>query len=390
MTLLFTMIPTHNPLLCPDYWYEMILAFTPFHALACFYWAISWSIYLNIDYIKGNHRILMVVFMGVVASHLTLFSAYFAWTHVAKYPFPVPDLGRIVFLIMLVTSIATFWFSFPFEWRKKQTFRRRLKFFLLRMIHNFTLAIQFNGIFVALLDSYQNEYQPIIAVLFRAILELNLWIGKKITSMTADGDEDGAQLILSVDVGILYTMVVCFAIENIATSSTEITLMGLDFAYNVYISLKIVWLNKCRPADRNQQMELLQDLGSAELIEFTTPLVFILSTVVGYYGPNSNLLLNVRATVWHSVPIEDINQTSIAILRFFAVDFGSTIVTSIILWGCCKINLFKALAALMKEHWPILCLILTTHTYGVCNLCFYIFFQILEIIIYMHMDTYIH
>ena len=148
------------------------------------------------------------------------------------------------------------------------------------------------------------------------------------------------------------------------------TQMGFDFAYNVYICLRIVWINKYRPDDRDNQMKLLQELSTNELIEFTIPLVFILSTLVGYYGPNTKYLLNIGATIWHSTPIENIKDSVTAILIFFVVDFCSTIITAIMLWVFCKINLFKAFVVLMQEYGPIICLAMVANTYVVIILNF--------------------
>jgi hypothetical protein len=207
-------------------------------------------------------------------------------------------------------------------------------------------------------------------VLFRAKLELDIWIANKIISRIANGDEAGAQHFFFIEIGIRYKMILCFTLENIATLNTAMVLMGIDFVYNVCISLKIVWLNKHRPDQRDKEMELLQELGTTELIEFTAPLVFILSTVVGYYGPNSKYLLNVGATIWQSTPIGNMSKTMNLILAFFVVDFSSTIITAMILWKYCRINLFKAFVALMKEHGPILCMYITFHAYTVSTLLY--------------------
>ena len=117
MTLPSTIIPIHNPILCQDYWYELLFSFTLWDVLMCLVGVINWSIFLNIDYIKRIHRTLMVFFVGIMASHVILFSAYFIWTYVANYQFPIPNLGGIIGSTMGFLLLATFWFSFPLEWR---------------------------------------------------------------------------------------------------------------------------------------------------------------------------------------------------------------------------------------------------------------------------------
>ena len=64
MTLPVTAIPIHNHLVFPEYWYEVLLTFTPWSVTLSFSCPIALSIFLNIDYIKGIRRILRVASTG--------------------------------------------------------------------------------------------------------------------------------------------------------------------------------------------------------------------------------------------------------------------------------------------------------------------------------------
>ena len=88
------------------------------------------------------------------------------------------------------------------------------------------------------------------------------------------------------------------------------------------------------------------------------PLAFLLSFVVAYYGPNSNIIGNVCANVWQYKKVEDINETMGTIFLFFFTDFSSVVVCAIILRVVCKINIFKAFIATEKEFGIVLCIIL--------------------------------
>ena len=94
---------------------------------------------------------------------------------------------------------------------------------------------------------------------------------------------------------------------------------------------------------------LLKKLATNELVEFICPLAFMISFVVAFVGPNSELLGNVRSTMYHYEPVEDIADFSNKILKLYLADFCSLILCSIILQFCCRINLFKALMAIQSE-----------------------------------------
>jgi hypothetical protein len=214
-----------------------------------------------------------------------------------------------------------------------------------------------------LLNKYQNEYQPVFVLLFDVLRELNSWVLSKITNQTATGDESGAQFVSSCSVGISHTVMLCYFMGSSATLETSLLLIGLDFFINIYLTLRIVWITKRRPENIEKQIDLLQELARNELIEFIAPLSFLIAFVFAYYGPNSELIGDVGATIWQFVEVEDIKETISIILLFFSIDLCSSVVSAIILWVFCKISLFRACIALQAEYgkvmgtWTGICLL---------------------------------
>ena len=68
------------------------------------------------------------------------------------------------------------------------------------------------------------------------------------------------------------------------------------------------------------------------------PLVYLGCLLVGYYGPNVELIGGLRSDYWNYSPIEDVTQTVKFILMFFVVDLGSLFVSIALLWTFCRIN----------------------------------------------------
>ena len=113
----------------------------------------------------------------------------------------------------------------------------------------------------------------------------------------------------------------------------------------------------------NERVSTLQELAAYELAEFQAPLSFMFMIVVAYYGPNSELFLNISSTYWGSTPIKDIRDTMDNMVIFFLVDFCSTIVSALMLWYFCKINLWKVFLVLQKEFGIIFGIILGDFVY---------------------------
>jgi hypothetical protein len=345
----FTLIPVHNLMLYPSYWYEFIFqGITWCIWIGIFYTYVN-GYYLNIEYIKGIRHTVVFFLAMIMSAVLVFICVYFIWTCALHFCFPMPFLGHAVYFSINFVAIILFWLRFPIGWKKNSRFRRRLKFWTLGISYAILIPVQYQLASI-LIIKYQNEYQPVFALLFDVLRELNSWVVSKIISQTATGDESEAQLVVSCSVGIGHTVLICYFLGSSATLGTSLLLIGLDFFINIYLSLQIVWITKRRPENIEKHIDLLQELARNELIEFVTPLSFLIVFVLAYYGPNSELIGDVGATIWHFEEVNNINESISIILLFFSLDLCSTVVSSIILWGFCKISLFKACTALQAEY----------------------------------------
>ena len=97
--------------------------------------------------------------------------------------------------------------------------------------------------------------------------------------------------------------------------------------------------------------EYLEDLVLSERVEIVTPLNYILVFLMAYYGPNAEILGNVKLSLWHFRAVTDLEQYLGNIILLFVVDFSSAIICGIILWTMCKINMFKTLQSIQKDLW---------------------------------------
>ena len=58
---------------------------------------------------------------------------------------------------------------------------------------------------------------------------------------------------------------------------------------------------------------------------------------------------NIGSSVWQYNEIEDIRETLIKTMIFFLADFSSAVLTALILWLSCGINLWRIFTELQKE-----------------------------------------
>ena len=171
----------------------------------------------------------------------------------------------------------------------------------------------------------------------------------KILPTSENGHFGTGAIAVKYGVAEAHTIQLCNTIGTVATEATSWTLITLDFSLNIYLAMRLVWLRKRHSSNVQEQIDVLQELVLYELVEFLVPISFALVLSVTYFGPNGHLFGNIRISIWTYSAIEDINETIMNIVKFFVVDFTSTLACATILWVYCRINLWKAFLQLQKE-----------------------------------------
>ena len=86
-------------------------------------------------------------------------------------------------------------------------------------------------------------------------------------------------------------------------------------------------------------------------MEAIIPVTFMLIFIMAYYGPNAEIIGNVKFTQWHFNAITDLEEYLSKIALYFIVDLSSAMISGAILWTTCKINVFKMIQKIQKDLW---------------------------------------
>ena len=346
-TIPFTIIPAHDIIKFPKYWYELFFHSTMSETLGNITFCLLAGYLLNIHHILKARQILIMCVVGNVVQFVFLVAVYLFWDELSGYQFPMPLMGLLDAYSSLTYRLITIFFLFPAQWRKSDKFRSRVKYFILAIIFPVAMDISYN-ITSSLLRRFKNRYQPIVALVLPIIRKIMLHVFSKITRKTADGDLQGANIMMKYRISIQHTLFLCYAMGSFTTHVTQWVLMGVSFFTIILLCQRIVRLQK-RGGCSDLLISLLQDLVTFELAQFNCQLSFILVFAAAYYGPNSMLFGNVSNSYWSFTAIEDIHETLGNMVTFFLVDCTSGLVSAIILQIFCKINLLKILVTVEKE-----------------------------------------
>ena len=347
-TFLFTLVPAHDLVQNPEYWYEILFHGSLLHTIISIGFCLPASWFMNISLMRAPRTLAKVAIFSNLIVTTWIIITYCVWTYVFQFVYPIPFLGYSAYQMEVVVTIIVLYFNFPKRWRQNVAFKRRLRFSVI-IVQYLLISDLANTIVTEILREFPNQYQPIFALLLPLNREVIIYIFPRFIDKTACGDACSAEIILNYAVSAQHTIWTCYNLGSFTTNITSWVLMGIDFSLNIFLCVRIIWRKLKNKHEVDEQISSLTHLATYELAEFHAPLSFILMFIVAYYGPNSALFGNILNGYWHFRPIENIGETIQNMFTFFLADFASSVLSSFMLWTFCRINLWKVFLVLQKE-----------------------------------------
>ena len=98
----------------------------------------------------------------------------------------------------------------------------------------------------------------------------------------------------------------------------------------------------------------VEKLVMTERIETLVPATYMLCFLMGWFGPNAELLGNIKLDFWQYQPVEHLGPFLQNLGVLLIVDFLSFIINGINLWKFARINILKSLQILQKDFWLLM------------------------------------
>ena len=175
----------------------------------------------------------------------------------------------------------------------------------------------------------------------------------KVANKASSGDISAVAITMGFNVNARHALFISYVLGSIATMGSTIVIFVLDFLINCFVALKIIWLQKRRPEQREKLIDLIQELTIVEMVEIIVPLIYLLCFSMAYFGPNASMIGNIKNSYWQYIGIVDVEYSINIVCLFFFIDLFSGIGCYLMLWIICRINLFKAHIILQKEFGDI-------------------------------------
>ena len=114
-------------------------------------------------------------------------------------------------------------------------------------------------------------------------------------------------------------------------------------------------------------MEAVAILALTEIVELLSPMLYLSTFLIAYYGPNSLVLGGIKNSYWNFEAIEDLKTVIEGIGLMFLFDMIFGIVSGALLWKFAKLNMIREYCIVLKKFWPIMTLRLAANTAKVKN-----------------------
>ena len=354
-TAYITIVPQHYPLGVSDFWYEpmliLILSWGPIAAVHLV------NVCLFCMGVKGRNTIktcCIAYVVGATASFLQSYSFYLFWINVVDLPYPMPFSPYFGAVITWYSMNLVFWLQCPKEWRSNSTSFWKMVFCILFLNMLYVAEITYKVLRKIFLVVPQDYHLPLVLVLL-VVRELNSYcmgyLGKKIAGIP----DLNVEIVATLFGGLRHTMFLSVDVGSITTDLVSYTILAADFGINLVCCFLIVWYNR-NPTEKNKEKRIgaMLNLIINESVEILLPIAYVICFLMAYFGPNAEIMGNIKNGYWQFIAIDDLGDNLMWLGIMFVMDLGSSVISVIVLWRYCKINVLKIYLQMQNQIWAIL------------------------------------
>ena len=185
---IITLLPQHNSILEPEYWYEILIPlFIHYACILAPLNIIRVSMLMNLDILFTWKRCLKLSMQFFLAFGIPYVLLHIVWVRILGLRHPVPFTGHICMLSAIVPMAVSMWLLFPKDLRKNNNpFRKQILFYLMFGPSGIIIIMEYS-IVTALFDAIPIEFQWCMACFLPVVKEFNIWILTKLIYKIAGG-----------------------------------------------------------------------------------------------------------------------------------------------------------------------------------------------------------
>ena len=365
LSVMVTMIPMHNHIYFPNYWWEALfpsgfgngLFLTVNGLLECY-------MVFNLPCLKTTKTFIRLFSLTVLGSVIPFLVCRLIWTDILSNNYPMPFLGLFGFIFLNSWHFLALWFEFPGELRSDKIMRKRIWAYMLYRLWFIFHGIQLLGLNM-LMGKLSTYWQWIMSIIFPLHREINSLILTKLLKRTENDNRTLLfipKLIITISLNIVHAFFVAVVISTLATKLTAFCILGVDVLINFHDTYKIVKTMQTVSSENSQEIQKMKidrtekslELIAIEIIEILVPLTYVITFLMAYYGPNAEIIGNIRNSDFHYNEVTDLLGFMGDLTGMFVIDLIGCVVTALTLWKYASVNLMSEAQKILKLFWALI------------------------------------
>ena len=354
------LFPQHNAVEQPEYWWELMIPCTlglmSYFSLLC---TLRLQVFFKDIGVKGTMKMWAQLFLIMAVPYDTMFTVFkLIWVDYLGYNGPMPFNSIAPVYFMFPMLLLAHWYQFPAEARADPVIRKRIYAMIGYLLVIFNACNERNALTVAML-AIPKTYQPIMAIILPITREFDLFLLNSLGRKAMGGTNRDADMLTVIEQNCNYSAFLAISLGQLATEYTTYSILFVEFLINLYKVLKIVNLSKKIKADAIEKekldpikQEIVSDLVVVELVEVIMPLAYAMSVLTAYYGPNGQIIGNIKNSYWSYTAIHDLGKLLMSIFQMFAIDFVSLAFGWVVLWKLSLLNCVREGCKALKGYIP--------------------------------------
>ena len=319
---------------------------------------IQAKLLLNIKELSPLKSISIYYCISMVGSVLTFVSIYLVWTKVFEFPHPMPNNGIIFwFLYYLFFQPLANWCMFPSNVKKHGNSYRK-KIISMIIFSNLRVIMAIGYSLIPKLPIVKNEnWQWSICILFPLFKKFNMRWNSKFINWAFDCDKEIGiiESIILVEIVHSQSLTIVLASSQISQFITYI-LIVTDSMISSWFLRSIIRLHRQGTGIANQIRDRkLRNLALKEFLEFLIPIVYCISFVGSYFGPNYEIIGGMGSDMWHHEKVSNLYIKLQKVLTFTFLETFRGLGLGLILWHFFGLNMYNGYSYVITNFgWYIL------------------------------------
>ena len=346
----FTLIPYHNVILCPFYWYESIFMLVFGGAPSCF-GLIMVHVKMIMEYQDiwrppTFFKFFLSLAVIYILAHCLVHSL---WSFGLGYNAPIPFSLAIDFYVVVLAACVIIWYLFPKNIRSKSTFPDRFRAYVYYMLWATILPLQISIIFESVKEfcnfiNYDAHWM--IAFLLFLMKKKSVAIMVNLLTKVALSEKIGlVKGLVTIENGCMFKSFILVLIGSKTDAVTGYCFLAISVLLNMKFLVDIIHVHNPNVGDANhietsrkRKQEVLTTLMLNETLDFFTTIAYLASVSIAYYGPNAGIIGNVQNSYWQYDAIDSFADYLTGISYSIFVDLSCGVITLIALKYFCNIN----------------------------------------------------